>query len=83
MVGVSGGGAGDVGIGMSEQQSSGMDLALKLVRGLIDEVKSVADDPARVHAIAAKLHKGIDVLEDALTKPEETKPHDVPDRTAG
>jgi hypothetical protein len=50
---------------MSEQTH---DAAIVLLRALIDEIKSLAHDPAAVHLVADKLKGGIDALEKALTE---------------
>jgi len=53
---------------MADQSSPGSDAALALLRALVDEIKSLAHDPATVHLIAEKMKHGIDVLEKAITE---------------
>jgi len=54
------------------------DAGLALLRALVDEIKSIAHDPATVHLVADKLKHGIDMLERALT--EEPKQEQKPAR---
>jgi len=50
------------------EASSSHDATLALLRAAVDELKSLAHDPATVHMIADKLKHGIDALERALTE---------------
>ena len=47
--------------------SPAQDAALALLRALVEEIKSLAHDPAMVHLVAGKLHTGIDALEHMIT----------------
>jgi len=59
---------------MPDAPSPASDAALTLLRALVDEIKSMAHDPATVHLVADKLKHGIDVLEHAITdQPPEKK----------
>lgn len=53
---------------MTTPPSPASDAALALLRALVEEVKSVAHDPAMVHAIAERLKHGIDAVADAITE---------------
>jgi len=53
--------------------SPAADAALALLRALVEEVKSVAHDPAMVHAIAERLKHGIDAVAESIA-PDPTKP---------
>jgi len=49
------------------------DAALALLRAAINEIKSVAHDPAMVHAIAERMKHGIDVLANAIADDPQKK----------